>query len=98
MYILKVYSIHYWDKTQMFKKNYFGKKKQYKKYPFFFLRAPTHDSFIFNLQFLYELTHTRFVSLKLCVGFAIFVFIKVYIFVQKYMGSLVLNYHNSFQH
>ena len=39
------------------------------KNDFFFLsRAPTHHSFTFDLQFLYEL---RFVSLKPCVGFSI---------------------------
>ena len=34
-------------------------------------RAPTHHSFTFNSQFLYELKH-RFISLKLYVGFSIF--------------------------
>ena len=83
----------------MFKTNYFGKKKQYKKYPFF--RELQLISFIFNLQFLYELTHTSFVSLKLCVGFSIFgsvSFLQFTFLFKKYMGSLALNYHNSFQH
>ena len=38
----------------------------------FFSQAPTHHSFNFNLQFLYELLSICFISLKLCVGFSIF--------------------------
>ena len=66
---------------------------------FFFLsRAPTHHSFTFNLQFLYELKH------KVCLskpGGGIFhflfrfVFIKVYIFVQQNGGPF--DFNNSFQ-
>ena len=38
---------------------------------FFLLRAPTHHSFTFNFQFLYELKR-MFHLPKLCVGFSIF--------------------------
>ena len=66
------YSIH-WDKTQMLKKIPFDKINGTKNALFFLLRAPTNQSFTFNLRFLYELKH-KFVSLKLCVGFSIFDF------------------------
>ena len=43
------------------------------KYALFFLsRAPTHHSFNFNSQFLYELNHMVYLSKKLCVRFSIF--------------------------
>ena len=74
----------------MFKKKLFRKKEAVQEIPFF-SRAPTHDSFIFNLQSLYELTHTRFVSLKLCVGFAIFdsvSFLLKFIFLFKNTWAL----------
>ena len=48
-------------------------KTNAKKNTLFFLwQAPTHHSFIFNLQFSYELKHKARVSLKLCVGFSNF--------------------------
>ena len=53
---------------------------------FFLSRAPTHHSFTFNLQFLYELKHKVRLSKTLCGIFHFrfrFVFIKVYIFVQQ---------------
>ena len=72
MYILKVYSIHYnWDKTEILKKSHFGQNKRWKKCRLFLLQAPTHHSFTFNIQFSYMSWSTRFVSLKLCVGFSI---------------------------
>ena len=48
----------------------------------FFSLAPTHHSFTFILQFLYELKH-MFVSPKLCAGFSIFdsvLFLLAFIF------------------
>ena len=53
---------------------------------FFLLRAPTHHSFTFNLQFLYELEHKFRLSKTVCGIFHFrfcFIFIKVYIFVQE---------------
>ena len=53
---------------------------------FFLLRAPAHHSFIFNLQFLYELKQKFRLSKTMCGIFHLqfgFVFIKVYIFVQQ---------------
>ena len=53
---------------------------------FFLSRAPTHHSFTFNLQFLYELKHKVRVSKTVCGIFHFrfrFVFNKVYIFVEK---------------
>ena len=66
---------------------------------FFLSRAPTHHSFTFNLQFLYELKHM--VHLPKTV-FGVFhfwfclLFIKVYIFVI-YLDSLTSKCHNSFR-
>ena len=66
-----------------------------KNAPFFLSRAPTYHSFTFKLRFLYEMKHK--VRLSKTFRFR-FVFIKVYIFVQKkYMDSLTLKRHNSFQ-
>ena len=51
---------------------------------FFLLQAPTHHSFTFNSQFLYELKYKVRLSEILCGIFQFrfrFVFIKVYIFV-----------------
>ena len=53
---------------------------------FFPSRAPTHHSFTFNLQFLYELKHNVRLSKIVCGIFHFrfrFVFIKAYIFVQQ---------------
>ena len=53
---------------------------------FFLLRAPTHHSFTFNLEFLYELKHKVRLSETVCGIFHFrfhFVFIKVHIFVQQ---------------
>ena len=60
-------------------------------------QAPTHDSFTFNLRFLYELRHKVRLSKTVC-GILHFrfriVFIKVYIFVQQKHGlSGFENYH-----
>ena len=37
-----------------------------KNYPFFLLQAPTHHSFTFNSQFLYELKHMVHLSKNVC--------------------------------
>ena len=61
---------------------------------FFLSRAPTHQSFTFNLRFLYELKHKVHLSKTVCWIFHTrfrFAFVKVYIFV------LTLKRHNSFQ-
>ena len=54
---------------------------------FFLSRAPIHYSFTFNLRFLYELKHQVRLSKTVC---RIFVFIKVYIFVQQNAWTLVI--------
>ena len=56
------------------------------KSPFFLSRVPTHHSFTFNLRFLYELKHKVRLSKTVYEIFHCrvrFVFIKLYIFVQK---------------
>ena len=53
---------------------------------FFLSRAPTHHSFTFNAQFIYELKHKDRLYKTLSGIFHFrfrFVFIKVYIFVQQ---------------
>ena len=68
---------------------------------FFLSRAPTHHSFTFNLQFLYELKHKVRLSKTVCGIFHFrfgFVFVKVYFFCStKCMDSLTLKRHNSCQ-
>ena len=52
----------------------------------FFSRAPSHHSFTFNLQFLYELKHKIRLSKTVCGMFHFrfpFVFIKLYIFASQ---------------
>ena len=52
----------------------------------FLLQAPTHDSFTFNLRFLYELKHKVSLSKTVCGIFHFrihFAFIKAYNFVQQ---------------
>ena len=60
---------------------------------FFLSRAPTHHSFTFNLQFLYELNHKVRLSETMC-GIFYFrfrvAFIKVCIFVQQNAWTLCL--------
>ena len=59
------YTIH-WDKTQLLKKFPSEKINCTKNALFFLSRAPTHHNFTFMSW------STRFVSLKLCVGFSNF--------------------------
>ena len=69
----------------MFKKIPSDKINGTKNALFFLSRAPTHHSFTFNLQFLYELKPTVRLSENVYGIFHFqfrFVFIKVYIFVQ----------------
>ena len=58
---------------------------------FFLLRPPTHHSFTFDLQFLYELKHMVHLSKTVCgiVDFRFHLtFIKLYIFVQQKAWTL----------
>ena len=66
-------------------------KKRQKRCPLFLSCVPTHHSFTFNLQFLYELKYKVQLS-KIVSGIFHFrfrfVFIKVYIFVQQNAWTL----------
>ena len=84
------YTIH-WNKTQMLKKVPSDKINGTKYGLFFLSRTPTHHSFIFNLQFLYELKHKVRLFKIVCEIFHFqfrFVFIKVYMFI-KFLFSLI---------
>ena len=62
---------------------------------FFLSRALTHDSFIFNLRFLYEFKHKARLSKPVCGIFYFrlcFVFIKIYIFVLRMSVFLNSNF------
>ena len=57
----------------------------------FYLRAPNHHNFTFNLQFLYDLKHKVCLSKNVCEIFDFrlcFIFIKVYNFIQQNAWSL----------
>ena len=87
------YTIH-WDKTQILK-NFLRTNKRYKKDTLFLLGAPTHHSFTFDLQFLYDLKHKVQVypSKTMCGIFHFrsrLVFMNVYIFVQQKAQTLWL--------
>ena len=86
------YTIH-WEKTQILKK-FLSNKLNGTKYALFFLsRVSTHQSFTFNLRFLYELKHKVCLSKTVCGIFHFqfhFVFVKVYIFVQQNAWTLWL--------
>ena len=75
-----------WDKTQILKKFLSDKRNVTKNALLFFLWAPTHHSFTFNLQLLYELKRKVCLSKTVCeishFRFR-FVFIKFCIFVQQ---------------
>ena len=60
------------------------------KMPFFIFQAPTHHSFTFNLQVLYELKHKIHLPKIVCWIFHFRVR-------SVFMDSLTLKYHNSFQ-
>ena len=67
---------------------------------FFLLRASTHHSFTFNLQFLYELKHKVCLS-KTVLDFPFSIpfrfYYKVYIFVQQNAWTFTLKRYNSYQ-
>ena len=74
-------------------KIFLDKKNGSKNALFFFLRAPTHSSFSLNLRHLYELKHIVCLS-KLISGIFNFrfrfVFMKVFIFIQRNVSTLSL--------
>ena len=72
-------------KTQILKKNYFGKNKRCKKCTLFFFRELELISFAFNSQFLYDLMLKVHPSKTVYGIFHFrfrFIFIKVFIFAQ----------------
>ena len=67
---------------------------------FFLLQTPTHHSFTFNSQYLYDLKYKTHLSKPMGRTFHFqfsFVFMKVHIFVQLKAWNLTLNRHNSFE-
>ena len=86
------YTIH-WDKTQILKKFPTDKINSTRNVLFFLSRAPSHQSFTFSLQSLYELKGKIRLSKPLCaiIHFRFpFAFIKVYSFVQQNASTLWL--------
>ena len=84
----------------MLKKNPSGKINGAKNTLFFLSRAPTHHGFTFKLRFLYELKHKVRLSKTVCGIFHFrfrFVFNSLYFCSTKFMHSLALKRHNSFQ-
>ena len=67
---------------KIFKKSPSNKINGAKSALFFLWRAPTHDSFTFNLRFLYELKHKVCLSKTVCRIFY-FRFCFVFIFIQQ---------------
>ena len=90
------YTIH-WDKTQKLKKFPSEKINGTIDALSLFLRAPTHYSFTFNFQFLYELKHRVRLS-KIACGFSSFDSVsflsKFLFFSTKCLVSLTLKGHN----
>ena len=83
------YTIHR-NKTQMSKKNFFGQNKGYKKCPFFFPELQLITVLLLICD-SYMSWSTRFVSLKLCVGFSSFdlvLFLLKFIFLFNKMHGL----------
>ena len=88
----------YWDKTQMLNKFLSGKTIQ-KTSSFFFREIQLNTVFLLICG-SYMSWITRFVSLKLCLGFPIFdsvSFLLKFIFLINKMHSLILQHHNFFQ-
>ena len=77
--------IIHWDKSQILKQFPSEKINGAKNAPFFLSRAPTHHSW-----FLYGLGSTRFVSLKLCVGYSIFDSVP---FLLKFILMMITDRH-----
>ena len=77
-------TIH-WDKKQMLKKFLSDEIDVTKMHSFFLLWAPTHHSFTYNSQFLYELKHMVYLSKTmrgiLHFRFRLVFIIKLYLFV-----------------
>ena len=88
-------SVIFCDKTQTLKKFSSNKISVTKNALFLLSWAPTHHSFAFNLRFLYELKHK--VHLSKTVGFSIFNSVLLLLSSTKWMNSLTLKRHNSFQ-
>ena len=82
VYSENVFDTLYMEIKQMLKKLPLDKVNITKSALFFYSHAPTHHSFTFNLQFLYELKHKVCLSKTVWDFWFHFVFIKVYIFVQ----------------
>ena len=81
------YTTH-WDKTQILKK-FPSDKINGTKNALFFLRAPNDHSFIFNLQFLYEMKHMLCLSKKCVCEFPfwnLFLFYKSLLLFNKIHG------------
>ena len=82
----------------MFKKFPSDKRNVTKNSHFFLSQAPTHHSFTFYSQFLYDLEHNIHLSRSVWGIFHVrfrLVLIKVYIFVQQKPWTLTLKRHNS---
>ena len=71
------------------------------KYALFILsRVPAHQSFAFDLRFLYDMKHKVRLSKTVCGIFHFqsrFVFMSLYFCLTKCMDSLTLKRHDSFQ-
>ena len=92
IHILKVYSKHYTLRWNTDVKNVsFGQNKRYQKYPLFFFRELQLITFLLLICDSYMNWSTKFVSLKLCVGFSIFgsvSFLLKFIFLFNKMHGL----------
>ena len=89
IYIRFQYTIH-WDKIQILKKFSSDKINATKNALFFLSRAPTHHSFTFKSQFLYELKHMVHFSKTACGIFYFWfhlIFIKLYLFIYLFIFS-----------
>ena len=92
-YVEVCFNTLYTEVKQILKKFPSYKINDTKNALIFISGAPIHYSFTFNLRFLYELKHKVCLSETLCGFFHFrisFVFIKVYIFVQKNSWTLWL--------
>ena len=91
----------YWDKTQMLKKRFFRTKLTIQKMLFFFFHKVQHITVLLLIYDSFVSWSTRFVSLKLCVGFPIFdsvlFLLKFMVLLNKCIDSLALKRHNFFQ-
>ena len=84
------YTIH-WDKTETLKKIFFGQNKQYKKMLSFFFSRLQLITVLLLVCDSYKSWSTRFVSLRLSVGFSIFdsfLFLLKFLFLFNKMHGL----------